>query len=493
MNAELLERVKQCPNLPSLPAIAVQVLELVQQPSIDISEVAQIISKDPALSSKILRTVNSSFYGRSHAISTISQALVVLGMQSAKTLVLTFSLATTLSKTTGKGFKHLSYWKRSIYAATAARIIAAKVNLVQQEEAFLATLLADIGMLVLETVLTDVYSDICGKVSNHQELLKAETEALKTTHAEVGAVLADMWKLPPVLAEPIGFSHKPGAASDAALRKMSEVVELAGLCGDVFVNPQPAAAIGAVRQTCADRYKMSEADCDSMLKDIGDRTKEVAGLFEINLGAQNNYETILEKSRDLLARLFEQQTNQLQAENQQLQQKANTDGLTGLSNRARLDEYLAEQFATTLKARPVTLMMLDLDKFKSINDRFGHQTGDAVLAAVAAKLRSAARRATDLAARYGGEEMVLVLPGTSRATAAVIADAIRRTIAGEKIRAGANQLNVTVSIGVATAEPGGPLSTPGLLIKAADMAVYAAKHGGRNCVKVVSLPATKAA
>jgi two-component system, cell cycle response regulator len=493
MNAELLERVKKCPNLPSLPAIAVQVLDLVQRPSIDISEVAQIISKDPALSGKILRTVNSSFYGRSHAIATISQALVILGMQSAKTLVLTFSLATTLAKNTGKGFQHLSYWKRSIYSATAARIIAAKVNLVQQEEAFLAALLADIGMLVLESVLTGQYGDICSKASNHQELLKAETEVLHTTHAEVGVALAEIWKLPPVLTAPIGFSHNPEGAADASLRKLAEIVELAGFCGDVFVDKQAASAIGAVRQTCATRYNMSEADCDAMLNDISARTKEVAGLFEINIGAQNNYDTILEKSRDLLAKLFEQQTTQLQAENQQLQQKANTDALTGLSNRARFDEYLKEQFATTVKTQPLTLMMLDLDKFKSINDRFGHQTGDAVLAAVAAKLRSAARRANDLAARYGGEEMVLVLAGTSRATASAIADAIRRSVAGEKIKSGTHQIDVTVSIGVATAEPGGPLSSPELLIKAADMAVYAAKRGGRNCVKVVSLPATKAA
>jgi diguanylate cyclase (GGDEF)-like protein len=493
MNAGLLDRIKQCPNLPSLPAIAVQVLEMAQRPSIDISEVARIISKDPALSSKILRTVNSSFYGRSHSTSTINNALVVLGLQSVKTLVLTFSLSPTLTNNGGKGFKHLNYWKRSIYAATAARIIATKVHLVQHEEAFLAALLADIGMLVLESVLSGQYDELCGKASNHQELLKAETKTLGTTHAEVGATLAESWKLPPVLTSPIRFSHNPEASTDAALRKMAEVVELAGHCGDVFVNPEAAEAIALVRQTCAARYKMSEADCDALLKDISDRTKEVAGLFEISIGSQTTYESILEKSRDLLARVFEQQTTQLQAENQQLQQRVNTDGLTGLATRARLDEYLKEQFDTTVKSRPVTLMMMDLDKFKSINDQYGHQAGDAVLAAVAGALKEASRRAGDLAARYGGEEFVLVLPGTPRATGEKIAETVRHAIGNLKIQAESTQLSVTASIGVATAEPGGALSAPALLIKAADMAVYAAKRGGRNCVKVVSLPPKKAA
>src|SRR5688572_13614862 len=160
MNEQLIERIRQCPNLPSLPSIAMQVLDLAQKADVDIAEIARIICKDPALSSKLLRTVNSSFYGRSQAVSTISHALVILGLQSVKTLVLGFSLVTNLSKNKSKGFKHLSYWKRSIFAATAARTIAAKIGVVQQEEAFLAALLKDIGMLVLDQVLDEEYGQI---------------------------------------------------------------------------------------------------------------------------------------------------------------------------------------------------------------------------------------------------------------------------------------------------------------------------------------------
>src|SRR5258707_2084490 len=117
MNDQLLQRIRQCPNLPSLPSIAMQVLDLAQKADVDIAEIARIISKDPALSGKILKTVNSSFYGRSQHVSTISHALVILGLQSVKTLVLGFSLVTNLTQSKGKGFNHLAYWKRSIYAA----------------------------------------------------------------------------------------------------------------------------------------------------------------------------------------------------------------------------------------------------------------------------------------------------------------------------------------------------------------------------------------
>src|SRR6478735_1846025 len=168
MNEQLVEKIRNCANLPSLPSIAMQVLELAQKADVDIAEIARIICKDPALSSKILRTVNSSFYGRSQHVSTISHALVILGLQSVKTLVLGFSLVTNLTKNKSKGFKHMTYWKRSIYSATAARAIAAKINIVQQEESFLAALLQDIGMLVLDQVLGEQYGEIHAKVQSHE-------------------------------------------------------------------------------------------------------------------------------------------------------------------------------------------------------------------------------------------------------------------------------------------------------------------------------------
>jgi diguanylate cyclase (GGDEF)-like protein len=497
MNESLVDRIKMCPNLPSLPAIAMQVLDLAQKPDVDIAEIARTISKDPALSGKILRTVNSSFYGRSHAVGTISHALVILGLQSVKTLVLGFSLVTNLAKAKDKGFKHLNYWKHSIYAATAARTIAAKIGVVQQEEAFLAALLMDIGMLVLDTVLGEPYSQICGQVRTHEELALAEQASLGMTHTEAAAVLAAQWKLPPLLATPISHHHNPAEVTDQALRKMAELVHLAGRCADVYVDEQAAEPIAAVRQLCQDQHSMAAGDADALLADIGQRTKEAAALFEINIGSPADYEAILKKANEALVEMtlqsqaqataLQQQATTLVKQNEQLRVKAESDALTGLANRARFDQFLAEQFRIAESNRkPLSLLMLDLDKFKSINDRHGHPAGDQVLR-MTGKLLATAARAQDLAARYGGEEMVLVLPGTARATAAAIAESIRRAISAKPVQIESGTLPVTVSIGVATFEPGCPLKAPAHLLKAADLAIYAAKHGGRNCVRVFTM------
>jgi diguanylate cyclase (GGDEF)-like protein len=492
MNPEIVSKIRNCPNLPSLPSVAIQVLDMAAKADVDIAEIARIISKDPALSTKILRTVNSSFYGRSQHVSTISHALVILGLQSVKTLVLGFSLVTTLRKSKSKGFKHLQYWRRSIFAATAARTIAIKLNIVQQEEAFLAALLQDIGMLVLDQVLVPQYSEICEKANTHDDLIKAENEALQMTHAEVGAVLAEQWKLPPILTVTIGNSHHADAVSDPALRRLAQLIQLSGWCADVFVNEEPASAIVQVRSFCATNYKMSEAASDQLLQEIAGKTKEVVSLFEVNIGAAADYEGILKKANEALVELTLQSqmhATQLQEQNQVLKQQATTDALTGLNNRAAFDQALAEQFKIAQQQKkPLTLLLLDVDKFKSVNDRFGHQAGDKVLSALGKLLRSAARQ-QDFPARYGGEEMSLILPDTARNVGASIAETIRRAVAAQPIRIPNGSIPITVSIGMATLEPGGKLSAPEHLLKAADMAVYAAKHGGRNCVKIFAIKA----
>jgi diguanylate cyclase (GGDEF)-like protein len=490
MNEQLLQRIRNCPNLPSLPAIAVQVLELAQKSDADITEIARVISKDPALSSKILRTVNSSFYGRSHNVSTISQALVILGLQSVKTLVLGFSLVTNLSKSKSKGFKHLIYWKRSICAATAARSVAAKIGLVQQEEAFLAALLMDIGMLVLDQVLGDEYGQLHLAVKSHAELPPAEAQAIGTTHADVAGYLAQQWKLPPLLTTPVQFHHSPEKVPDGQLKKLAEVVCLGGRCADVFVDEQAAQSIADVRALFRQYANLGEADADALMAEIGTRAKEVASLFEINIGTTVEYEAILKKANEALVEITlqsQQQASELKQQNEKLQQQATTDGLTGLANRATFDEFLARHFAQAVRdGKSISLLVMDLDRFKKINDTHGHQAGDAVLKATA-KLFGSAARQQDLAARYGGEEMVLVLPQTPRSVAAAIAESIRRAIAARPVPCGNVQVPVTASIGVASYEPGSPLREPAHLIKAADLAVYNAKHGGRNCVKVFAL------
>jgi len=172
--------------------------------------------------------------------------------------------------------------------------------------------------------------------------------------------------------------------------------------------------------------------------------------------------------------------------NAELSALASTDSLTGLPNRRQFDATLNKEWFRALRdGVPVGLLMIDVDHFKSLNDLFGHQVGDLFLARVAAVIRDNVRRAGDLAARFGGEEFSVILPGTAAHGAMEIAEVIRRAIAAADFSSVvAGGYRVSVSIGVAASVP---LAGAGMLalVHTADAALYQAKRNGRNRVELL--------
>lgn len=159
-----------------------------------------------------------------------------------------------------------------------------------------------------------------------------------------------------------------------------------------------------------------------------------------------------------------------------------TDGLTGLSNRRYLDNHLKVLFnRAAARSRPLSVCITDIDRFKSVNDAYGHDAGDEVLKEFAARVRSTVRGA-DLACRYGGEEFVVVMPDTDATSAATIAERLRSIIESQPfhLKTAGIMLNITASLGLACSTQGA--ETPEQLLKQADRALYEAKNGGRNRV-----------
>lgn len=489
MSPQLRDKINACSDLPSLPAIAVQVLELAQADEADLTRIASVISQDPALTGKILKTVNSSFYGRARAVSTISQAMVVLGLQSVKTLVLGFSLVGGMNTKKKDGaFDHKRYWKHSLFTAAAARQIAQRVNLLQVEEVFLAGLLADIGMLVLDRVIGESYGKTAVTPS-HQTLAAAEAAAYQTTHAEVSGYLVGQWKLPPLLATPIEFHHDSAAVTDPTLKKLADVVGMASQCADVFTDADPSGALAAVRGRWFPAFGIDAAAGDTMMAQIQVKAKEIAALFDIQIGETEPYERVLQRANEALVKMV----LQTQQQNQQLRVAATTDHLTGLNNRQEFESRAGAMFAEAASGnRSMSVILLDLDRFKSINDTHGHPAGDAVLKAVG-KLVMNNARGCDVAARYGGEEMIIALPDTPQNLASAVAESLRLSLRAKPIHVDGVDIPVTASLGVATFETGSPLKSLAHLVKGADLALYQAKHAGRDRVKVYTTATAQAA
>lgn len=162
------------------------------------------------------------------------------------------------------------------------------------------------------------------------------------------------------------------------------------------------------------------------------------------------------------------------------------DGLTGLHNRRHFDAMLEEEFAAAWRrGEPISVIMIDVDRFKFFNDIYGHQAGDDCLRMIAQTIRTHMTRATDIAARYGGEEIAVILPNTDETSARFVAESIRAAIESRAIAHSRSHTgHVTASFGTATGQASAAFSpaTPAELVAAADEALYGAKRSGRNRV-----------
>ena len=185
-----------------------------------------------------------------------------------------------------------------------------------------------------------------------------------------------------------------------------------------------------------------------------------------------------------LMRLVRERTQQLEEANRKLAQISYLDAVTEVSNRRSFEEELTMEWRrSTRTGSRLSLLMIDIDGFKAFNDALGHQAGDQCLKKVAAVIDEGVRRAGDVVSRYGGEEFAVLLPDTDLAGATALAERVRAAVEERNINHPATQRALTVSIGVSTAS-GRDDGDPSLLVRAADAALYKAKHDGRNLVRV---------
>lgn len=233
--AQLLREVQ---TLYSLPAVAMQVVKLTAEPKVDLRKLKECIEADPALTARILRTVNSSLFGLSRQVTDLNQSLALLGLRPLKMLVLGFSLPPAMTNNL-HGDALRAYWRRTLMKAVGCRLLAQRVRQ-PEDEAFIAGLLQDVGALVLWQKRGEQYRLLRGDTfARDGDLLLAERDALGFDHLELSAGLLEQWRLPQRLALAVS-----GARSRAAIlelpgeaRPLAQALLTGGALADVIDRP----------------------------------------------------------------------------------------------------------------------------------------------------------------------------------------------------------------------------------------------------------------
>jgi two-component system, chemotaxis family, response regulator WspR len=219
-----------------------------------------------------------------------------------------------------------------------------------------------------------------------------------------------------------------------------------------------------------------KAGANDYLVKLPDRIELIARIRYHSIAYRNQLQ------RDEAYRALRQSQELLLERNSELQRLTNVDGLTGLSNKRYFNEYLEAEWKRALRAAaPLSVLMIDVDHFKQYNDTYGHLAGDEVLRTLGQAIKTSFRRSTDLTARFGGEEFVVILPGTGAADTGDQADKLCRVVEELNLPHKASSVtdHVTISVGGATTVPRRDGSVEGL-VETADQALYEAKRSGRN-------------
>jgi putative nucleotidyltransferase with HDIG domain len=208
------DKVKTIINLPALPSIAMEVVEMVDNPRTSASQLGKVISSDQALTAKVLKIANSPFYGFPKKISTIDFAIIVLGFDALKEIVISISLVSSLQKKSDSYFDSKAFWDHAIATGVIARKLARDLGYRVSGEVFVGGLLHDMGVSVMHRYFNGEFRRIVD-ITRDSELTftEAEESVLGVTHAEIGSWLAERWNLPDHLVEAILYHNTPTKAA----------------------------------------------------------------------------------------------------------------------------------------------------------------------------------------------------------------------------------------------------------------------------------------
>ena len=493
ISPELEKLLTSCTNLPSLPAVALKIIDASKDPDISLHEISAIISTDPAICAKLLKIANSPLYFQRRKSENLREALTLVGFNAALTIALSFSLLQSLVSNNN----HERFWKRSIISASIARILGSKLGVTKLEDLFLASLLQDIGILVMECLDNSLYPEDSHDLQ-HIERINLEIEALGLEHSLIGAWLLKHWNLPGYLINAVMYSHSlntglPNQSNEDI--SFHYCLNLSGGLADIWLDGNREELLLSILEVTKQVLSIDNEEFNEIFIEINDALPAMSDIFEILLVGDKDREHVLNEARELLLdrsihtikkseddrRYIESITSRVE----KIEKESRLDHLTNVYNRQHIEKLLEIEYEeSNINKWPLSVAFIDVDDFKLVNDTYGHLAGDEVLKSIS-NFFSKNIRQTDVFARYGGDEFILMLPGSTSEIAKYLLERLLSLFKSEVIIE-VKDVKITASVSIGLATHTGMTSFEKLkdVLTAADEALYKSKKEGKNCLSV---------
>tara|TARA_R110002073_G_scaffold1715_3_gene12416 strand:+ start:172372 stop:173895 length:1524 start_codon:yes stop_codon:yes gene_type:complete len=507
MEPNKLEEILNCPSLPSLPAVAIRVLELTSDPDVKMDELAKEIQFDQGISAKILRTVNSSFYGLRKRCSSIEHALVMLGLGPVKSLVLGFSLVSITEGKDSDGFNYLEYWERGLTTAVAAKYAAEMVNNKKIcDEAFLSGLFQDIGMIAMHRAIGPEYLRIIEQTEgDHAKLAKFELDSLEIQHTTVSALLCESWKIPHEIVIPVRYHDHPTACPQE-FSQTTRCVGFGNMIHAVLSAENPTEQLRRTYSKGSSWLGLNESQIDELIKKSGETAKELGNLFSIDVGSIPNPDEVLAKAdRQLIEMSKNQQIEGYAAKQfaELVQADDDSDPITGAMGREGFTVAVREAFHQSHSGQfSLSIVQMLINGFEELGKSVGESAQDEVIIGVSVLLRRQFEHMGGIVCRLSDSIFAVVLPSVNRAEATqgaqACCDEFSKRVSGWIPETEGIEGLIQVAIGVASVDDESRMimKTPELLVQASGRAVVAAKANataGKGSAVRAFVPRIKAA
>jgi putative nucleotidyltransferase with HDIG domain len=277
--SDLKRRAQQIKELSTLPNVILRILEVMNNPMADARDVEREIIEDPIITTKVLRVANSAYYGANRDISSISQAVVLMGFAEVQNIALSVSIFSRFSGAT-KMFDRQEFWEHCFMTACAADALQHRVN-AQTNDGFVAGLLHDIGRIVLDQHFPDEFQEI---VSLAQEqgisLMEAERKVLGVTHCDVGYWVTENWNLPTMLTDSILFHHSPFSCRESYV--LTSIIHVADTISKAFGGYMKSDLAPPPKEESAFRLLNLEGE---RVMDLADLISQKMEYFDILVGS----------------------------------------------------------------------------------------------------------------------------------------------------------------------------------------------------------------